>query len=75
VLASLAVVDLVIVFAEDTPLTLIEDLQPDVLIKGADYAVDDVVGASEVKSWGGTVLLAELADGYSTSNVIGKLAP
>ena len=74
VLASLAAVDLVIVFAEDTPIALIEYLQPDVLIKGADYTIDDVVGAPEVQSWGGTVLLAELAEGYSTSNVISKLA-
>ena len=73
VLASLAAVDLVIVFAEDTPIALIESLQPEVLIKGADYAIDDVVGASEVQSWGGSVLLAELAEGYSTSSVIRKL--
>ena len=75
VLASLAAVDLVVVFAEDTPIILIEALQPDVLVKGADYAIDDVVGAAEVRSWGGTVLLAELAEGHSTTNVIQKIAP
>jgi D-beta-D-heptose 7-phosphate kinase / D-beta-D-heptose 1-phosphate adenosyltransferase len=75
VLASLAAVDLVVVFAEDTPIILIEALQPDVLVKGADYSIDDVVGAAEVRSWGGSVLLAELAEGHSTTNVIQKIAP
>ena len=75
VLASLAAVDLVVVFTEDTPIILIKVLQPDVLVKGADYSIDDVVGAAEVRSWGGSVLLAELAEGHSTTNVIQKIAP
>ena len=74
VLASLAAVDLVIVFSEDTPLTLIQELKPEVLVKGADYQIDDVVGASEVRTWGGSVLLTELAQGYSTSKVVDKLS-
>jgi D-beta-D-heptose 7-phosphate kinase / D-beta-D-heptose 1-phosphate adenosyltransferase len=73
VLASLAAVDMVVVFDEDTPLELIEALRPDILVKGADYAEDEVVGGKEVKSWGGQVVLANLVDGQSTSNTISKL--
>ncbi|OHC82666.1 MAG: bifunctional heptose 7-phosphate kinase/heptose 1-phosphate adenyltransferase [Rhodospirillales bacterium RIFCSPLOWO2_12_FULL_67_15] len=74
VLASLAAVDAVVVFAEDTPLTLIEALRPDLLVKGADYTRDNVVGGSLVEQWGGRVLLAEIAPGHSTSATIAKLA-
>jgi D-beta-D-heptose 7-phosphate kinase / D-beta-D-heptose 1-phosphate adenosyltransferase len=73
VLASLGAVDLVIIFDEDTPLELIEALRPDVLVKGADYSEEEVVGGKEVKSWGGQVVLANLVDGESTSNTISKL--
>jgi D-beta-D-heptose 7-phosphate kinase/D-beta-D-heptose 1-phosphate adenosyltransferase len=73
VLASLADVDLVVPFAEDTPLALLELLRPDVLVKGADYRIDQVVGAREVQGWGGRVLLAELADGHSTSGTIARI--
>ena len=73
VLASLSVVDLVVVFDEDTPLELIGALKPDVLVKGADYSEDEVVGAKEVRSWGGQVVLAELVDGQSTSNTISRM--
>jgi D-beta-D-heptose 7-phosphate kinase / D-beta-D-heptose 1-phosphate adenosyltransferase len=73
VLASLSAVDMVVVFDEDTPLELIEALQPDILVKGADYAEDEVVGGDLVKSWGGKVVLANLVDGQSTSNTISKL--
>ncbi|MSO85362.1 MAG: D-glycero-beta-D-manno-heptose 1-phosphate adenylyltransferase [Rhodospirillales bacterium] len=74
VLASLAAVDAVVVFAEDTPLTLIEAIRPDLLVKGADYAKDKVVGGALVEQWGGKVLLAEIAPGHSTSATIAKLA-
>jgi D-beta-D-heptose 7-phosphate kinase / D-beta-D-heptose 1-phosphate adenosyltransferase len=74
VLASLATVDLVVVFEEDTPLKLIEALRPDVLVKGADYAKDEVVGGAEVESWGGRVHLAELEPGHSTTATIQRLA-
>jgi D-beta-D-heptose 7-phosphate kinase/D-beta-D-heptose 1-phosphate adenosyltransferase len=74
VLASLAGVDLVVVFEEDTPLELIKTLRPDVLVKGADYALDQVVGGDLVHSWGGRVLLAELTPGHSTTATIRKLA-
>ncbi|MBI3444235.1 MAG: D-glycero-beta-D-manno-heptose-7-phosphate kinase [Magnetospirillum sp.] len=73
VLSSLSTVDLVVIFGEDTPLEMIKTLKPDVLIKGADYTVDKVVGAAEVQSWGGKVVLAELVDGQSTTNTIKKM--
>ncbi len=74
VLGSLAGVDLVMVFAEDTPLALIDALRPDVLIKGADYTEATVVGADIVRSYGGRVLLAALAPGHSTTSTIARMA-
>jgi D-beta-D-heptose 7-phosphate kinase/D-beta-D-heptose 1-phosphate adenosyltransferase len=74
VLGSLASVDAVVLFEEDTPLRLIETLRPDVLVKGADYALADVVGADIVQSYGGAVMLAELRPGHSTTGTIAKLA-
>ncbi|CCG40629.1 D-glycero-beta-D-manno-heptose-7-phosphate kinase [Magnetospirillum molischianum] len=73
VLSSLASVDLVVIFGEDTPLTLIETLRPDVLVKGADYTVATVVGADLVQGWGGKVVLADLVDGQSTTNTIRRM--
>lgn len=73
VLASLASVDLVVIFGQDTPLTLIEALRPDVLVKGADYRLDQVVGADIVQSYGGRVLLADLAAGHSTTATIARM--
>ncbi len=74
VLASMASVDLVVIFGEDTPLKLIEALRPDVLVKGADYARDEVVGADLVERHGGRVMLAELAPGHSTSDMIERMS-
>jgi D-beta-D-heptose 7-phosphate kinase/D-beta-D-heptose 1-phosphate adenosyltransferase len=73
VLASLSAVDLVILFDEETPLRLIEAIRPDVLVKGADYKRDEVVGAEFVSSYGGEVLLADIQDGYSTTNTIARV--
>jgi D-beta-D-heptose 7-phosphate kinase/D-beta-D-heptose 1-phosphate adenosyltransferase len=73
VLASLADTDLVVVFGEDTPLKLIEALLPDVLVKGADYTAEQVVGAEAVRRAGGRVLLAKLVPGQSTTGTIAKL--
>ncbi len=70
VIASMENVDLVVVFDEDTPIKLIEAIQPDVLIKGADYAKDDVVGADIVEAAGGRVILAELVEAFSTTATI-----
>ena len=74
VLASLASVDLVVIFGEDTPLELIEALKPDVLVKGADYTRDEVVGADLVERHGGKLILVELAPGHSTSDTIGRMS-
>ena len=73
VMASLAPVDLVVLFPEDTPLQTIEVLRPDVLVKGADYSIDQVVGADLVQGWGGIVVLVELREGYSTSGTIRRM--
>ena len=74
VLASLASVDAVVVFAEDTPLDLIELVKPDVLVKGADYTLDKVVGAAQVQRWGGRVLLVDVERGHSTTSLVGRAA-
>lgn len=73
VLAALASVDAVIVFEEDTPLKLIETLKPDILVKGADYTVEQVVGHEVVQAYGGRVVLVDLVAGKSTTGTIGKL--
>jgi D-beta-D-heptose 7-phosphate kinase/D-beta-D-heptose 1-phosphate adenosyltransferase len=73
VLASLATVDVVTLFEEETPVTLIEAVRPDVLIKGADYRVDQVVGGDLVTEWGGQVRLAELLPGNSTTATVERM--
>jgi D-beta-D-heptose 7-phosphate kinase/D-beta-D-heptose 1-phosphate adenosyltransferase len=73
VLAALAAVDAVVLFDDDTPIELIRQIQPDVLAKGADYREDEVVGAAEVKAWGGQVVLVPLVDGRSTSGIIERM--
>jgi D-beta-D-heptose 7-phosphate kinase / D-beta-D-heptose 1-phosphate adenosyltransferase len=73
VLASLASVDLVCIFEEDTPEALLTELRPDVLIKGADYAIEEVVGADLVRRWGGRVMLAELVPGHSTTATVARI--
>jgi len=73
VLASLADVDVVIIFDDATPISVIETLRPDVLIKGSDYKLKDVVGGDLVSKWGGEVLLAEILPGHSTTSTIEKL--
>jgi len=73
VLASLSSVDLVVLFDEDTPLQLIETFRPDVLVKGADYTVETVVGSDLVLGYGGRVVLADLKAGQSTTALIGRM--
>ena len=73
VLASLATVDMVVIFAEDIPLALIEAIRPDLLVKGADYRVDDVVGADVVQAGGGRVMLVDLEAGHSTTATIARM--
>ncbi|NQW28978.1 MAG: D-glycero-beta-D-manno-heptose 1-phosphate adenylyltransferase [Ignavibacteria bacterium] len=70
VLQALRCVNHVVVFSADTPLDLIVALQPDVLVKGADYKKEDVVGAKEVEARGGSVVLMPLLEGRSTTNII-----
>jgi D-beta-D-heptose 7-phosphate kinase/D-beta-D-heptose 1-phosphate adenosyltransferase len=74
VLASLSHVDAVVLFGEDTPLSLIEAVKPDVLTKGADYTVETVVGADVVQRYGGRVHLAKLSPGHSTTNMVARIA-
>ena len=73
VLASLKQVTGVYLFDEDTPYNLISRVKPDVLVKGGDYKVEDIVGADVVKSNGGEVVTIDFVDGYSTSGLIDKL--
>lgn len=67
VVAGHSAVDLVLIYEEDTPLQTLEALRPDILIKGADYTIDRVIGAEQVQRWGGKVWLAELLKGYSAN--------
>lgn len=72
-LAALRAVDLVVPFSEDTPQKLIAGLLPDVLVKGGDYAPDDIVGAHEVRSHGGEVVVVPFLDGYSSTRLIRRI--
>lgn len=73
VMASLLMVDAVILFEEDTPFQLIEELKPDVLIKGGDYTLDTIVGAKETLSRQGRVEIIPLKEGFSTTSIIQKI--
>lgn len=73
ILAGLRFVDAVTVFDEDTPATLIERLLPDVLVKGADYAEDEIAGAVAVRRAGGEVVLVELEEGLSSTGLIERI--
>jgi rfaE bifunctional protein nucleotidyltransferase chain/domain len=72
-MAALQMVDGVILFEEDTPLGLIKSIKPDVLVKGGDYSESTIIGASEVKSWGGKIEIIKLVEGFSTTNLIKKM--
>ena len=73
VLAALAMVDCVTLFEQDTPLELVRALRPDVIVKGGDYNPDTVVGAAEVRSWGGSCVIIPLTPGQSTTSIIERL--
>ena len=73
VLAGLAAVDCVVLFDEDTPLQLITALGPDVLVKGADYTLDTIVGAEVVTARGGKVVRVPLVSGFSTTSIVERL--
>lgn len=71
--AALRCVDCVVVFDQDTPLALIRRLRPDVLVKGADYARDAIVGADDVEGWGGRVVRIPLVAGRSTTDLVARI--
>jgi len=73
ILAALDCIDYVVLFDEDTPLRLIDALKPDVLVKGGDYRIDEVVGRELVEAGGGRVELVQFVDGRSTSRIIEKI--
>lgn len=73
VVAALGCVDCVVLFDEDTPLALIERLRPDVLVKGADYPLEKIVGADQVTAWGGRVVRVPLVTGVSTTELVARL--
>lgn len=72
-LASLLIVDTVVLFEEDTPLELIKLVMPDVLVKGGDYTVEQVAGAKEVIANGGRVVINPILEGFSTTNLIERI--
>ncbi|TAH35346.1 MAG: bifunctional D-glycero-beta-D-manno-heptose-7-phosphate kinase/D-glycero-beta-D-manno-heptose 1-phosphate adenylyltransferase HldE [Alphaproteobacteria bacterium] len=74
VMSSMDNVDAVILFDEDTPMNLLQAIKPDVLVKGADYTIDKVVGADLVQSYGGKIVLAKLEEGHSTTSTVKKIA-
>ena len=73
VLASLLQTDAIILFKEDTPLELIKAILPEVLVKGGDYTVEQIAGAKEVIAAGGKVVIANIIEGISSSNIIKKM--
>jgi D-beta-D-heptose 7-phosphate kinase/D-beta-D-heptose 1-phosphate adenosyltransferase len=72
VLAALEAVDLVVIFEEDTPIKLIAQIKPSVLVKGGDYTRDQVVGHEIVEAYGGDVLLVEVLPGFSTTSLVNR---
>ena len=72
-LAALEFVDLVVLFSEDTPLKLINHIQPNILVKGGDYTKENIVGAKEVENAGGSVEIINFVDGYSTTSLVTKI--
>lgn len=74
VLSALEAVDLVVIFGDETPYGLIEAIKPDILVKGTDYNIDEVVGRDIVERYGGSVLLVEIVPGYSTTATIAQMA-
>lgn len=72
-IASLVMIDAVLIFEEDTPLHLITNILPDVLVKGGDYTVEQIVGAKEVIANGGEVKIAPIVEGFSTTRIIEKM--
>lgn len=72
-LASLLMVDAVVIFEEDTPLQLITSIKPDVIVKGGDYTIEQIVGAQQVIGWGGRVVINPTIAGFSTTGIINNI--
>jgi D-beta-D-heptose 7-phosphate kinase/D-beta-D-heptose 1-phosphate adenosyltransferase len=72
VLAALEAVDLVVLFEEDTPIRLITEIKPNVLVKGGDYTRETVVGHEIVEAHGGTVMLVDILQGHSTTSLVNR---
>lgn len=72
-IAALRLVSAVTIFSEPTPLECILQLRPDVLVKGSEYKEEDIVGAREVKSWGGRIVRVPMVEGWSTSQIIAAI--
>jgi D-glycero-beta-D-manno-heptose 1-phosphate adenylyltransferase len=72
-LASLVMVDAVVIFEEDTPLALIQSIMPDVLVKGGDYTVEQIAGAKEIIAAGGRVVINPIKEGFSTTSIIDEI--
>jgi D-glycero-beta-D-manno-heptose 1-phosphate adenylyltransferase len=73
VMAALGMVDAVVIFTDPTPRELIVALQPDVLVKGGDYKVEEIAGAKEVMEHGGRVVINPIVEGFSTTSIIQKM--
>lgn len=72
-LAALDFTDAIVIFSDETPLHLITNLKPDILVKGSDYTISEIIGAQEVIAHGGRVETIDLVEGYSTTNILTKL--
>jgi D-glycero-beta-D-manno-heptose 1-phosphate adenylyltransferase len=73
ILSALSMVDAVVIFSEPTPLELVKAIEPDFLVKGGDYKVEDIAGAKEVIANGGKVVINPIVEGFSTTSIIDKL--
>ncbi len=73
VLDAIEVIDVVVIFNEETPLELINELKPDILVKGGDYEEDSVVGANEIKMWDGSVVIIPYIESQSTTGIIDRV--
>ena len=72
-ISSFFFIDAIIIFSEETPINLINILKPDILVKGSDYTIENIVGSNEVKENGGQVILVPLLSGFSSTNIINKI--
>jgi D-beta-D-heptose 7-phosphate kinase/D-beta-D-heptose 1-phosphate adenosyltransferase len=73
ILASLVITDAIVIFEEDTPFNLINLVKPNVLVKGGDYTLEQIVGAKEVMEYGGKVIINPILEGFSTTSIIEKI--